>query len=449
MSVKLGDEQQLALDRLIDFTKQNSDTCFCLMGSAGTGKTLLTKYYIDYLIDNSIPYCLCAPTHKAALVLKRSTNREVCTLHKLLALSPNLDILTLDLNNLLFNIGNSQLNIPYKGIVLVDEASMISDDLFNLLTQKCNEKKSKIVFVGDPAQLIPVKAQKSSLALQVDNCITLKKIYRQSGENGLLPILQKLRTQVITKLPSVKTPEGKLYITSDTRQFCQAAVKFAQKAIDTHDILYTKVAAYTNARVNDYNTLIHKSIAGNEEYIRGEIVTCGENIDLNGYKLYNSMDYIVWADPRPTSIVIPNIGVFPGYTLELYDSLTQCRVSVNILSRNLHPADYERIAAKLEDIRVTAVRAKSTAKKMAWRNYYNTLNSFITPVNLVADDSRLIRKQSLDYGYASTVHRLQGSSYTNILVDWRNLNSCTDEVVKRQLQYVALSRTRTNAIVLQ
>lgn len=45
--------------------------------------------------------------------------------------------------------------------------------------------------------------------------------------------------------------------------------------------------------------------------------------------------------------------------------------------------------------------------------------------------------------------RMQGSSYNNVLVDIRNINSCKDESVTRQLQYVALSRTRKDALIYQ
>jgi len=45
--------------------------------------------------------------------------------------------------------------------------------------------------------------------------------------------------------------------------------------------------------------------------------------------------------------------------------------------------------------------------------------------------------------------RMQGSSYNEVFVDIRNINSCMDEAVRRQLQYVALSRTRHNAFIFQ
>ena len=76
------------------------------------------------------------------------------------------------------------------------------------------------------------------------------------------------------------------------------------------------------------------------------------------------------------------------------------------------------------------------------------INSFTTPIDFYYD-GRLIRKKSFDYAYAVTVHRSQGSSYNNVLVDMRNINSCSDEAVHRQLQYVALSRTRKDVLLYQ
>lgn len=44
---------------------------------------------------------------------------------------------------------------------------------------------------------------------------------------------------------------------------------------------------------------------------------------------------------------------------------------------------------------------------------------------------------------------MQGSSYGEVFVDMKNINLCKDEDERRQLQYVALSRTRKDAHLLQ
>ena len=82
-----------------------------------------------------------------------------------------------------------------------------------------------------------------------------------------------------------------------------------------------------------------------------------------------------------------------------------------------------------------------------WGRYYELLDSFATPIDLVFDN-RVIVKKSFDYGYAQSVHKSQGSNYDEIFIDWRNIKSCRDEEFKRQLQYVAMSRTRSNVYLL-
>lgn len=144
----LGEEQELALNSIKTFIKEGKDPAFLLQGSAGTGKSLLTSYIIKWCEDTGIQYQLCAPTHKAALVMSRYTNRDAITLHKLLSLSPKLDIFALDFNNLMFKIKDQAAEMPYKGVVICDEASMINDDLYQVLLEKCGLYNNKIVFVA-------------------------------------------------------------------------------------------------------------------------------------------------------------------------------------------------------------------------------------------------------------------------------------------------------------
>lgn len=149
--VNLGEEQVSALKTLEDFIS-GDESCITLSGSAGTGKTTIIREFLDYLDDEQISYALAAPTHKAKLVIEALTGAEAQTIHQLLALSPNIEIFALDYRDLVFETSKSSyasLTIPYNGVVIVDEASMINDDLFQLLLDKCSKAKSKIIFVGE------------------------------------------------------------------------------------------------------------------------------------------------------------------------------------------------------------------------------------------------------------------------------------------------------------
>lgn len=450
--IKLGEEQEQALSLIKSFIKESKNVAFSLTGAAGTGKTLCMKYLIDWMEDNNIIYTLCAPTHKAALVLKQYADRTTNTLHKLLALSPNIQILDLDLRELHFVTSNASNIIPYNGIVICDEASMISDDLFDLLIEKVSERNTKIIFISDPAQLLPVKQLKKSKVYNLEDSYFLSKIYRQSDKNSILPILQRLRSTEIDKLISCSGEDGKLIVDNDLKEFLKKAINEIKVSISTKNILHTRITAYTNKRIELYNQAVRKFIFNNNaEYNKDEILTAYENGNCNGYEYFNSMDYIIVEEPYKVLRKLPNFKEVLGWDIKLYDQYENSEFNVFIISKD-NPAElFEELAGTIEHIRLQAIEAKKRKLRTSgryWKMYYELINSFASPINLFFDN-RLIRKKSFDYGYATTVHKSQGSTYDNIFVDMRNIKTCKDKLVRRQLQYVALSRTRKDVFVLQ
>lgn len=99
----------------------------------------------------------------------------------MLALSPKVDILKLDIRELRFFATNDKkMSIPYNGIVICDEASMVSSDLYDLLVEKCSLMGTMIIFCDDYAQLNPVKEDEQSKVFRCKHQFRLTKIYRQS-----------------------------------------------------------------------------------------------------------------------------------------------------------------------------------------------------------------------------------------------------------------------------
>ena len=450
--IQLGDEQLDALNTIINFIKNSENIAFSLEGPAGTGKTTILNYVLDWMEEEGMLYSLCAPTHKAALVMKQLTKRDSNTLHSLLSLSPNIDILELDLRELQFKTKGLQNNIPNRGIVICDEASMINDDLFDLLIEKVTFRESKIIFIGDPAQLLPVKQGKYSKVYSLKDCFKLTKIYRQSDKNSILPILQELRSNEIPNFTDCSGEEGSLIVDTDMKLFLEKILNEVKIAINTKNILHTKVSAYTNKRIQLYNQVIRKYLFSNEnEYNPGDILTAYENGEYQGSEYYNSMDYIIIDEPVKCVKTLPNFGEISGFDIKLWDPYFESVFKVFIISRDNPKEIFDALAFNIEKIRLQAIDAKKRKLRVSskyWRMYYDLIHSFASPIDLYFDN-RLIRKKSFDYGYAMTVHKLQGSSYDSIFVDMRNIKTCKDSLVRRQLQYVALSRTRNNAYILQ
>lgn len=167
---QLGEQQVEALDAMKEFLKNKNKRAFSLIGAAGTGKSFLMRTLIEYMDSEfTMEYALCAPTHKAKLVLSRFTNRDAITLHQLLQLSPNIEILELDFKDLKFRVNDKRIQIPRGGVVICDESSMINDDLFDLLIEKCVAFNCKVIFVGDKCQLRPVNSLTTSKVFNLED----------------------------------------------------------------------------------------------------------------------------------------------------------------------------------------------------------------------------------------------------------------------------------------
>jgi hypothetical protein len=225
-----------------------------------------------------------------------------------------------------------------------------------------------------------------------------------------------------------------------------------KKAMRDKNILEVKIAAYTNARVNAYNNKVKYVLFGAEkEFNQFETLTSTENFEFNKTKFWNSMDYIITDPPKQGEVLIPNFIKLPGYYLTLYNASTKSLEEIFILSKKISKDYYNSLAYHIETTRLRAIDAKKHRTRMSsklWGVYYKLMGSFTTPQDLYYSN-RLIRKKSFTSGYASTVHKLQGSSIENIFIDMKNIHRCRNLEELRQLQYVAVSRSSRNAYILQ
>lgn len=478
MSFILGEDQINAINAIKSFIKPNKDifslsgspkitnnpivneiinfktreTAITLSGFAGTGKSTIVKEIINFLEQEYITYVLCAPTHVAKLVMEFFTEREAMTIHKLLSLSPNIEILNLDFKQLEFQSKGKSNLFPNNGVVICDEASMINDDLYDLLLSRCKLVNSLVIFVGDAKQLQPVNTLTHSKVFNLPNTITLNKIYRQSEESGLVNILPVLREKIIPRFKNSIGSDGSLLCYSDIKEFFKELLPTFRKAINTSDILETRVFTYTNDRARQYNYKIKEFLFGLEnEYDKLQFLTCYENFKWNGLSFWNSMDYIVIDEPQKARIMIPHFAEMPGWKLNLYDSSTKISEEIFILSKEISKDYLNSLAYLIESKRIEAINTKFSDSRLSrklWKEYYEIIESFTSPVDLFYDN-RLIRKKTFDHGYASTVHKSQGRSLNNLFIDMKDIMICRNPDELRQLQYVSVSRARHNVYIYQ
>ena len=132
-----------------------------LSGYAGTGKTWLAVHLIEAACRSGLKVAVCAPTHKAVSVITAKLARPVRakvwagTLHALLGLKlrethEGMMRITLDRHP-------KTLYFEAYDLVFVDESSMVGPDLLAYIERFVRSARTRVVYIGDPGQLLPVE----------------------------------------------------------------------------------------------------------------------------------------------------------------------------------------------------------------------------------------------------------------------------------------------------
>ena len=174
---ELSDEQI----KILDIVCKNNIAI--LNGFAGSGKTYSTKGIINMLKDNNKSFKLFSPTGRAAKVLHENTKEDASTIHRGLGYVPP--------NTWTYN----EEHKLFTDIVIVDEFSMVDIWLFKKLLDAIDFKYTKLLLIGDNAQLPSVSCGNllhDFMEANIIPTVTLNKIFRYSS-GGLMRVATDTR----------------------------------------------------------------------------------------------------------------------------------------------------------------------------------------------------------------------------------------------------------------
>ena len=454
--ITFNDEQTIGLQLINDWVRGGRGKFFTLAGYAGTGKTTIIKKVLDSYRRGVV---VSAPTHKAKKVITNTTEREGQTLHKLLGLRPDVDLENFNPNNPKFN----PIAIPKiadYNFVIIDEASMINKELYDLIIDKTKFYNTKVLYMGDPAQIPPV-GEKSSIVFQQDQTKLfhqLIKVERQNDSNPLGYTYDALRNNLnkidggFKRISNMNSIGEGIDFTIDKKYFRSAALdKFTSNEFKL-DTDYAKLIAWRNETVIASNKIIRDKLIGND-------VSVVEVDDLlMGYRsitdekqrhniIENSADYRV---VKKYSIEENEYGIL-GYRVQLREDLSKGHFkfeNVFIIDSNNH--DNLHTYAELHDY----LRDMGKSNKKNWKKYYAFRRNNILMVTIEKYRNGLYRSneniivKDLDYGYAITAHKSQGSTYSHVFVLEDDINNNWVIQERNQIKYVALTRPSISATVL-
>lgn len=467
----LNDQQKSALYELEKFI-EDGGTEITLSGYAGTGKSTIIGIFSKWLNNRigrgNIVYT--APTHRANVITKQNNpNANVYTLSALFGFTPDTDIAmeqgSLDLRELEFRAKNQMKYEPGQ-LIIIDEASMVQDGLYEYIQEIVAKHNGSVIYVGDSAQLRPVKSDHISKVFTSDGIpqITLTKVER-TGDNPILKEATKLRRgEGLSYQTDINDKgQGVLY-TSDDAIIDKNLKQIVTSEEFNADPLHFRVLTATNAAVSTYNSKIRSLRYGKfaKPFVKGDIIM-GYSNKLRkpdgSYRLINSGDYIVQSvkdtnikfktDKGDIEFKAFNLSIRPtGGTIMDDFQLT-------VIDKNEPDSKLFEVVEYKDRLWKMAKEAKQNGQISKYRDLvqmaFNIDNELNITKNLEDNQGRLKIRKAIDYGYAQTVWKSQGSTYSKVLILSNEIDTFgygKDVMqLRNELRYVAVSRAKNFVII--
>ncbi len=452
MTSKLTNDQKEAVKKFSQWLEKDiMGEPFLLSGYAGSGKTFLAMKFLKLADKKKLCWTVAAPTHKAVGVLRKALKGEELrpiwypsTIHRLLRLKlkRRADI------ELCEETKQTAHSLDDLSLVIIDEASMIDSTLLEIAIRCAYLSKTRLVFVGDPAQLPPVGEVVSPLfSMNNINVAHLDEVVRHHGP--ILKLATCIRNDVIPCvnppcLSLIKTKQGSL-ASLDKKTWLNEAKSSLKTAFENNNPDKARILCYTNRVLEQLvphaRRAIHGEMADQLPVLPGEVlitrkpvmaassienVASGEEPDM----LISSNREIIVIDITPESCDLRDLGLINQNDLSspMIDTLiAKVRSEERVFSLRLLPQlgskarkSLDVYLKRLGDI---AKQADKNERKNFWRIFFSIRDAFasVGPASVL------------------TVHRSQGSTFENVFVAsdvfWPD-----NLPLRRQLAYVAVTR---------
>lgn len=416
--VQLNPEQAAALDAIQTFLTSD-EQFFVLSGYAGTGKTFCIRELVNRTKGR---FVFTAPTNKATKVLRESVTTkeykpECRTIYSLLGLRLEASGEVKELS-----APEDPIDLSSYKAVIVDEGSMVNENLRKFIHEAADAYGVKFIFMGDPAQLPPVGELRSPI-WRIKTGASLTQVMRH--DNQILELATRLRQVVDHPAPSCKL------LDNHTDQ--EGVWKLTEPEFDRQILIAAgngefskpnraKAIAWRNVTVDRLNKLIRDKIFDRPS----DLWLIGDRVTFTSPAKDLDDETIATTDDE---------GIIERVEVEyhaIYGEFKTFRISITlddnkpVIARVLHPDSQLAYARKIEEL-----SAAARENKRLWRKFWDFKDAF----------------HALRHAYATTAHRAQGSTYDCAFVDWRDVLLNRNRQEAYRCLYVACTRPK-RALIL-
>lgn len=499
--LELTKDQKNTADKIINFI-YNDEKLFLLEGYAGTGKTSLITLLLTFLLNKNLlkSILFTAPTNKAVNVINDKFNNfysikdeiiDFTTVHKMLKYKTEYDLE----GNIKFKKSKEKCLLNQYSVIIVDECSMLEKIIVeDLINESKKYNNVKIILIGDSAQLPPVNEIKSSIFdLEISKCLMVQVV--RSGNKNIVGACNNVRKWLFKEIQNPKLVNFRnngFYIYKNN--YKNKKLDFSNYVINTKWFkTFLKdngiILAWTNNRVKMYNDIVRKLKFGNNKilqrfekgdrliftdfYMSQDITKDNKNnnffytseqIDVinvsNQFKKFNGMhlDFSKNFDRIKNSLHIKHIAqktinqindkTYRSYHIHNLE-IKKCDLTGN---KNIVPVlNFKSIDDNNKDKLIASNSINDLIKyyKTFHKEQFNIIEKYVIR-NLWKSYNRTFIDPfaKFNYGFSTTVHKSQASSYNNVYIDVDDIfcNKKIDE--SKRCIYTAMTRAVDNLHLL-
>jgi exodeoxyribonuclease-5 len=447
-SASLSQEQKQAFGAFQDWLGEDlARDPFVLSGFAGTGKTFLSMRFLAEAEALGLCWTVAAPTHKAVDVLREHLQCAglrptwyPSTLHRLLRLK----LRRQHDRELCQETAQTGRSLESLRLVLIDEASMLDSSLLEITLRCAHPFATRLIFVGDPAQLPPVTEEVSPVFSGLNaRSVALTQVVRHSG--AVLRLAHGLRSGALPceappALPVLESLGGRVafWERADWLGAAQAALRRCAEAQDPN---LARILCYTNRSLERLVPIARRAVYGaaadGNPVLPGEVLitraavmgpacrepseaagdgelVLGSNRELKVLEVEPELcDLSAFGGGAPTALI-------ETFNLRVHTGEGECRLR---LMPPIGSKARGELEAALRSLRSQALAADQGQARWLWRHYFQVRDAFapLGPASVL------------------TVHRSQGSTFGEVFVDG-DVFTPADRLLRRRLIYVAVSR---------
>ncbi|MEL7191539.1 MAG: AAA family ATPase [Bacteroidota bacterium] len=482
----------------------NSIQALGISGEAGTGKSTMTLQAVAEILNRTknqdFRIAISAPTHEAVGVAKlyspfqEHPRVDFRTVQSLCGMRMITDEDQLNEKGEViekFQYDESKVAIHKYDMIIVDEASQVVRTALGIMYQPWMKTgKTKFVFIGDDAQLPPVKNAGNKSPVYDPSWHKLKDKATQAliFNFHLHKLTEQMRTgigdpvhELALAVRNYRKRPGPLKEGLVSKSNCRSTeiggkshvIHYKGETRDSAILSYIKtvfnqgngyeknsrigrILCYQNKRVAYWNKLarlvryheLYKQTKGNlPDYLVGESIKFTQQHFIEGslddgrdktLVFYSNQEVriveAVKKDFQNYDMEIAGIDPLPGYELVVENTFTGEQRKVQVLEKRAYPKFWNFLKA-------TAKKAVAAKKKknyelsgQLWADYYHM---------------KEIEVAFVTHCYAQTIHKSQGSSYDYVLMDLSDTMTCKNYQVFKALMYVGVSRARQGLVMFE